>query len=403
MLSLAWRNLGRNPRRSTLTALAIGFAVMVLVFAMSMQTGQYAIMIDNATRLASGHLQLQAADYLDNPRLAAVVEHARDLTEILLADPAVAAAFPRLSTFALASHGERSYGAGVAGVVPDAERTWSSLPSMVESGRYLAGSPDEAVIGSLLARNLGVTLNDELVILGTTREGSIAALAPRVVGIISTGIDEFDRSLLQVPIDAFRDAFELDDEASAIVVMAKRPGEAKALAASLSRQFAPLHARAWPELMPELEQAIEVDRVSAYFIYLLLGIMVTFSIVNTFIMTVFERTRELGMLMAIGLTPGRLQVLMQAEAALLCLGGVLLGAIAGTALVLWLHDVGIPLGDVSDELVRRFHMPTRMYPAFDWFDLLIPSLLMLAATQIAAFLPTLRIRKLQPMEALRAT
>jgi ABC-type lipoprotein release transport system permease subunit len=162
-----------------------------------------------------------------------------------------------------------------------------------------------------------------------------------------------------------------------------------------------IRARPWRELIPELEQMIELDRASAWFFYLLLALMVTFSIANTFMMTVFERTREFGTLLAIGCRPGFVIVQLQIESLLLCGLGVLGGTLVGLALTGALMVTGIPLGEMGTELLRQYHMPERLYPTPSLEAVLSGPLFMLAATQIAALLPALRLRRLEPVAALR--
>lgn len=405
MAAIAWRSLGRNRRRSILTAGAIGFSVLLTVFAWSAQVGQFGMMVDQAARLSSGHIQLQAPPYLANPRLRDTVGNVTALLARLRADPGVDGVLPRAMSFALLSHGERSFGAQVIGVDPQAELRSSTMPGFVGGpGRYLRDTNGaEAVIGGALAQNLNLKLGDELVVLGTGKEGGVAALVLAVVGIMHSGSAEIDRSLVFIPIDTFRAAFELGDEASVIAVMAKDTVASDALLPRLRALLpASVAVRGWRELMPEIEQLMRMKVAGTMLMMGMLGLMVTFSIVNTFIMTIFERTREMGMLMAIGMTPGRVQRMLQLESMLLCGAGVLGGGVLAMVLVTWLHRVGIPLPQSAETALAQFQMPTRLYPKFDWVSLVWPCVLMFVATQIAAFLPSLRIRRLQPVEALRA-
>jgi ABC-type lipoprotein release transport system permease subunit len=157
----------------------------------------------------------------------------------------------------------------------------------------------------------------------------------------------------------------------------------------------------WNDLVPELEQAIELDRVSGYFFYVLLAAMVVFSIVNTFIMTVFERTREFGTLMSIGGRPGFIVALLQLESLLLAILGTGVGLLLGAALTLYFAEVGIYLGEAGAEIMRQFHMPERLHPSLNFTGVWLAPLLMLAATQFAALVPALRVRRLDPVEARR--
>ena len=143
---IAWRNLWRNRRRTWLTSGGIAFAIWLLIFSMSMQDGTFEIMVDNGARLALGHAQIQHPEYQDDPRMEYTISGAAALRERAAAEPEVIAASEQAHGFALASHGERSFGAQVFGVDYVREAAWSSLPGLVGEGRYLAG-PGEAVIG----------------------------------------------------------------------------------------------------------------------------------------------------------------------------------------------------------------------------------------------------------------
>ncbi len=363
-------------------------------------------MIANATRLMTGDAQIQAPGYREDPNPRLVVHNAAALQRALAGLSGVVNVRARAEAFALVSVDEHGFGAEVMGVEPSAERAHSSLPGLVNKGRYLASdTAEEAVIGSALARNLGAELGSELVILGTGREGSVAALAVTVVGIIDSGVIEFDRVLVQVPINVFRPAFEFGDSASVLVVHTRTQADALTLEPAM-RATARAHSPgaivlAWPALIPDVLQSIEFGATAQNLFYTLLGVMVVFSIANTFVMTVFERTREFGMLLALGMRPVQLQWLVQLEALVLCIAGVLAGFTVGLPFVLVLMYFGIPLPDSTAAMMQRFHLPNRIYPVLSAGALLVPALAMLVGTQLAALLPTLRLRRLQPVAAMR--
>jgi putative ABC transport system permease protein len=404
LLAVAWRNLWRSPRRTWLSAAGIAFAIMLLVFSMSIQTGSYSTMIDGATRLMTGHIQVQRVGYLDNPRLRDTIPHANALRERVARMDGVAGTALRSSAFALAAVSERSFGALIVGVEPERERVVSTLPRFVREGRYLdADGTREAVVGAGLARNLGAEVGSEIVLLGSAKEGGVAALVLEVVGIIDTGQAELDRTLAHVTLGEFNAAFGLEDEANVIVVDTDDVGRSPALARRIADALGDetLAVVAWNQLVPEIEQAIEVDRVSGYFFYVLLAAIVLFSIVNTFIMIVFERTREFGTLMSLGTGPGFILLLLQLESLCLALLGVLMGLGLGAAITAYTGEVGIYLGETVGEAMRSIHMPERLHPRLNLTAVWMTPLLMLIATQLAALFPALRIRRLNPVEARR--
>jgi ABC-type lipoprotein release transport system permease subunit len=402
---IAWRNLWRNRRRTWLTSGGIAFAVWLLIFAISMQDGSFEVMVDNGARLMLGHAQIQHPDYQDDPRMEFTITGTPDLLAELADQPGVIAASARAQSFALVSKGERSFGAQVMGVDAYEEARWSSLPEMVGDGRYLQ-APGEAVLGSVLARNLGVSVGDEIVLLGTAKEGGVAAIVANVVGLISSGMTALDRSVLQIPIDDFRAAWNMaSDESHLIVFLTEsvmRSGDVVAeLEALGSSDGGAWRVLGWRELMPELVQTIDIKQVSTALFFGLIAIIVTFSIVNTFMMTVFERTPELGMLMAIGMKPGSIMRQLSMEAFFLALLGVAAGVILALLLLIPLAAVGMPLPAAATEVLSAYNMPDRMYPRFSMTAAIISGAIMVIGTQIAAFIPALRIRRMRPVEALR--
>lgn len=397
---IAWRNLWRNRRRTWLTAGGIAFAIWMLVFSISFQDGTFKAMIDNAARLYSGHIQLQHPLYQDNPRIEYTLHDVAALSDMVEAHADALFASARAQSFALASAGERSFGAQIIGVEADKERAWSTLPGMRAQGRYLEG-PGEAFIGSILARNLGLGVGDDLVLLGTAKQGGVAAHVAKVVGTFSTGQAALDRSLAQIPIDDFRAGWELEaDEAHAVVVIARDVTTSKTLARALA---GPNRVSLdWTDLMPESEQMIELKSVGAQLFFVVITIIVTFSVVNTFMMTVFERTPEFGMLMAIGMRSGTIVRHLMVEALWLCTLGVLLGAGISFAMIAMLGTVGIPLPADAAELVSTYNMPDRLYPAFSVYAAVVGAIVMFVGTQLAALVPALRIRNMRPVDMVRA-
>jgi len=397
----AWRNLWRNRRRTWLTSGGIAFSVLLVMFFMSMQYGQYAIMIDSATSLLAGHLQVRRQDYLEDERFEDTIAEVTPLLRILSQQPHVVSVAPRIEAFALVSADERSFGAQVLGVDIDAERNTVRFVNMLKDGRQLQGAND-AVLGTALARNLGVTVGDEVVVLGAGREGGVAALALTVVGLLETGIAELDRTLLLAPLNTVALGFGLGDEVHTLAIRLDNVDNSQRVADRL-RQLVPagLAVRDWQEVLPELKQAIEVDKIGGQIMYWIMMVLVAFSVVNSFIMTVFDRTREFGMLLAIGMRPRAIIAMLQWEALFLWLLGTAIGMSLACGLIVWLMDSGIYLGEQMEDYAKQFYMPARLYPGFSREVLLLAPGVMLIGTQLAALLPSLRIRRLRPVEALR--
>lgn len=290
------------------------------------------------------------------------------------------------------------------GVDAEREAAMFTLASYLREGEYLPRG-DSAYLGSSLATNLGVELGDEIVALGSGKEGGVAALVLNVDGIFESGRADLDRTILQAPVEAVQSAFELGDSLHSVVLKIDDPERAEVLKPTVEARV-PADARVldWNELLPELKQGIRLDAISGQMMAALLIAVVAMSVVNSFIMTVFERTREFGMLIAIGMRPNAIIGMLTIEAACVWVLGAAIGIAACMAVVLPLNIVGLNMGQIVegvDDFYAQLMVPDALRPQLSAGALLLAPGIMLAGTLLAALVPALRVRKMHPVEALR--
>lgn len=402
---LAWRNLWRHRRRTWLTVGAMVFCNTLLVFLIAIQLGSYRMMIDNTLSAFTGHLQVQHRGYLDEQKMRQTVPAAAALSSRLASQPHVVATAARAVAFALASSEQRSFGIQLTGVQPDREPQVSNYPGLVRSGRYLQpGDGAAIVLGSTLARNLKLAPGDEVTLLGSGYDGSVAAGVATVVGIVDSGFPEVDRSVAQAPLDWFQQVFALGDRAHAVVLRLDDLNRAPALAQQLEDGLPvgeSLVALDWDQLQPGLREAIRSDMVSSWFMYGVLIVLVALSVLNTQLMSVLERTREFGVMLALGLRPRRLGRLVLLETTLLGLVGLVLGVALGALVVLYFDANGFSYPGMA-EAAARFNLPPRIYPQVSALTLLWGPLTVFLGALLAAVYPALRLLRLQPVSAMRA-
>jgi ABC-type lipoprotein release transport system permease subunit len=406
VIALAWRNLWRNKTRTLLTAGGIAFAVFLVTFSMALQGGSYADMIKAATRFYTGHAQITQRDFVSDSKLEQTIPNATALGDQLQSSlPLVA--LPRVQAFGIVSKDERSIGGMLMGVDFAAEAAQLDLFDNISAGA-VPTQPDEALVGAAMARNLGAELGDDIVILGSGKQGGVAAMALTIGGILSTGQAELDRSLLFAPLAGVQEAFGLEDEVHNIVLVLENYAQGAALAQPIGELLqADQSYRTWQQLLPEVEQGIELDRVSGQLFFFILLILVSFAVLNTFVMVIFERTREFGMLMALGLRPWQIIGQVQIEAFFLGILGVLLGSVLSAALVGYLSQVGIPLDDIGGEAAKQSLALMQagsmnyMYPAFSLASITTAPAVLIVGTQLSALFCMLRVRRLNPVTALR--
>ncbi len=409
-IKMAWRNIWRNPRRTILTVLAIAFACVLLVFMLSFQFGSYDTMINASVKINTGHLQIQAEGYHSRKKMELAIEDPQAVNRLLEKMPGVSAYASRSRGFALISTDKRAYGAMVVGVEPAQEARVSTLADIVKQGRYWSPSPSGdgsagAMIGRLLARNLGVEVGDEITILGQGKDGSVAATVVPVQGIYASGMDEFDRSAVHLPLEMFQEVFFMEGAVHEVVVIADHLSLVPTVKGRIAEQLARFDDRQkpiildWDELMPGLRQAIQMDLVSGGIFYMILVMVVAFSILNTFLMAILERTHEFGVMMAVGTKPARLTRLVLIESAGMTLVGVAAGVVMGCLLTWYFQMHGIEIEGAA-ELSRQFGMPSRLYPRLSLLSASIGPAVVFAITFLSALYPALKIRRLNPVDAM---
>jgi ABC-type lipoprotein release transport system permease subunit len=307
--------------------------------------------------------------------------------------------------FALASSEQRSFGIQVTGVQPAYEPNVSTIPGLVRDGRYLEhDNAAEIVIGSVMARNLKVAVGDEITLLGSGRDGSFAAGVVTVAGIFETGMNDLDRSFAQLPFGYFQETFYMDGHGHGIVVTLDNLGQvapARAAIEPLIDGKPGLAVLDWDALNPGLKQAIQADMSSAWMMYGVLIVLVAFSVLNTQLMSVMERTHEFGVISALGVRPRKLAGLVMLETALMALLGLALGLFLGWLLALYFQVNGFSYPGM-EEAAARFNLPDRMYPAITPLSMLLGPLVVFGFCLLAAVYPAMRLFRLRPVDAMRA-
>jgi ABC-type lipoprotein release transport system permease subunit len=402
ILRLAWRNLWRQPRRTWLTIGAMVFSNALLVFMISIQFSTYDLMIDNTLQAFTGHLQVQAPGYKDDFKMRQVVPDVAALASRLRRDLDLETIAARGAAFALASSEERSYGLQIYGVEPQFEPLVSTIPGLVRDGRFLQGrDAAEIVVGTVLARNLRVAVGDEVTLLGSGRDGSFAAAVATVVGIFDSGVPDMDRSIAEIPLAYFQDVFFMEGAGHQVVIAAPDLAGVDSIMQRVAALIpSSLVVHDWDALQPGLRQAIQADLSSALFMYGVLVVLVAFSVLNTQLMSVLERTHEFGITMALGISPGRLGRLVFLETAMMGLTGVILGALGGGLITAWFGYTGFSYPGM-EEMAANFNLPARFYPESTPLTLFLGPLIVFAGGMLAGIYPALRLHWLHPVEAMR--
>jgi putative ABC transport system permease protein len=404
LAGLAWRNVWRHPRRTVLNVISIAFASLVMVFLLSFQLGTYATMKENILRTLDGFAQVQPPDYKDNPDIRKVIAHPAAMLKRLQAIDGVTAAAPRARSYAILSNGEKSVAAALVGVDPAQETRVSRLNHTIHQGRYLqADDTADIVLGSSLARNLHVGVGDTVSMLGQARDGSVAADVLKVVGIFHTGTPEIDRQFAEIPLSRFQISFAMDSAINLIVLSGPTLAEVTRALPRVRKALSDTHLQVfdWQVLQPGLDAAISLDLNTSMLWYVSLVVVVVFIILNTLLMSVLERTREFGVLLAVGMRPSLLGRMIWLELGLLALLGLVLGMALGSAATLVYAHVGINMPG-AETFFAQWGLPGKLYPRLSLLSLSAGPGVLVICILLAGVFPYRRVRRLEPVAAMRS-
>jgi ABC-type lipoprotein release transport system permease subunit len=412
LLRLAWRNLWRNPRRTLIAMTAIGLGYAMLLFVACLMAGLRQQMIESGTGLVLSDVEVHAPGYYpDRPTHETLGgRNGTDVSALvaaITADPRVQAASPRVYGYGLVSATHQSAGAQLLGVVPDQEQKITVLQTRMVKGSYLTGRiPKGVVMGDKLAATIGVEVGSEIVLLTPAADGSTGNDLYTVTGMFHTGLDAMDRGLVLMSLASLQELLRLPpgrihEVGIKLHDITTATTTAAALEVQLSKTL-PVRVRAWPELAPELSDYVQFNRRVTFILFFIFFLLAVMGIVNTMLMAIIERTRELGMLMAVGMRPVQVVGLIVVEAASLAGASLVLGGALGAPLLWYLQVHGLNMGGNRGAVSLAGVVVGPLWYGRQDFTAYTQAALGLAVTAlVSALYPALRAARFRPAEALR--
>jgi len=403
VIRIAWRNLWRNKRRTMITATSIFFAIWFALIMRAFQLGSYDLMVNNIVHAYSGYYQLHAKGYWDDKVLNNGFLDTPYLEQTLRSKSGLAGYAPRLESFALASYGIQTKGVMVNGVNPDAENGLTSLRKKMVKGKYLDPDDAGALISQRLARHLNISVGDTLVIIGQGFHGVSAAGIFPVRGIVHFPSPDLDSRLVYISLPAARNLFSADSLLTSIAFNVIDPVSYTKMADQLRKQLHPgiYEVMTWDQMMPDVVQQIRADSASGLIMLGILYMIVGFGIFGTMLMMLNERTREFGMMIAIGMQKSRLMLVMVSEILFLGLLGIVAGVAAAVPLIYYFYVHPIPLTGTMAESTIRMGFEPLMPTAWKASFFIAQSFVVLTIILLVMILPVMRIRRLKVMNAIR--
>ena len=406
ILRLAWRNIWRNKRRTLLTLSAIVFSTAILSFFLSLQFSSYETSIDASVSLLTGDLQVQEARFKDDPSFRAAIDDPASLLQKLESQTGIQHAALRAETGVMLNAGSRTVAGLLLGVQAAAEIRISRIPELIHEGSYtLAPHSYTMVLGTLMAKNLSVTVGDEVVMLGQGYDGSSAAALFTVEGIVETGVQEMDRSLLFVPLTSFQEMSYAGDRVHRIVLR-KRAGRDTAVLQQQLLDLLESEGRdnlavwRWDELLPGLKESMDLDLASSWIFYMGLIAVVSLTVMNTLLMAILERKKEFGLLGTLGMNARTIVRLLCTECVLLVGLGVTIGILLAIAVTSYYGVYGFRIPGV-EEIVKQWNIPAVVYTSVTLQSLLLAPAVLLTSILLALIIPCYMVFKWRPLEALR--
>ena len=400
-LRLAWRNIWRHRNRTLIVVLAVGLTMAMMMFYDGILNGFQQNINANAVKVMGGNIQIHDADYPANrnqllpvPNDGAVVAAAESL-------PQTVAASRRIKTGGMASNREGAFPVSIIGVEPEKEAGISLIAENTTAGRYLAaGDLDAVYIGKGLADAMGIGVGDRFPLVGRGTHQQMRTRTMTVVGIYDIGMTDFEKGTIFMSLAEAQDLYGLTGQSTEVIVTLERIDQESAAVAALQAQLAGYDVGSWQDNYPEMASALtSKSAVMDIFSVIILGIA-GIGILNMLMMAVLERTREIGVMGAMGLRPRQISVMFLLEGAIMGLVGLVAGVGLGLLINFVMQIVGLDYSQFTDAADYMALMTGKIYPTLGIEKLPLRVLTVLVISLLASFTPARDASLNEPAESL---
>ena len=403
LAKIAWRNIWRNPRRSwvLITALAVGtfsfLGVVAYVDGFSLQ------MVESALQLQGGHIQIARAGYWADPTIGAYIRDARPLEERIAALDGVRYARQARAP-GMINSAEQSSGALIIGVDPVREASISGIPDMIVEGSYLEaeGPGADVVIGAALAERLNILLGEKVVLMANHLSGELSAGAYRVAGLYRTNSSDYDKAHIFLHIRQLQELVGFAEGGASAVTLHLDPDRDLTQTANLLRASPAsegLEVLSWRDRSPLL---VMMEDMMSLVNVILVGILfsaIAFTLINSFIMVIFERIHEIGIMTANGVRPGQIRLMLYLEAVFIVILGLLAGSLLAFALIAWWGSVGLDLSAFAQGL-DAYGAASVVYPHVNWDHIISGFAMIFVMVFLAVLYPAFKASRFETVEAI---
>jgi len=400
---LAWRNLWRNYRRTLIMLLAITVGVWSMIFMTALLRGMVDNMVRQGITALPGHVQIHAAGFRDDPSVAHRLTRPAGALATVLDSEMVTAWASRIKVPAVISSEQDNRGVVLLGVDPVDEVSLGFVLDDITQGRYLSSSDDPGiVIGQKLLQRLETRLGKRVVVMSQDPENAIAERGFRVVGVFRAELESREESIVFAGREIIQDMLGIGSDVSEIAVLGKHYRTPESLVTAI-REAVPADEEvlSWLQLDPFLSSMLKVMDGFVLVWMVVIFMALSFGLVNTLMMAIFERVREIGLMRALGMRPSAIVYQILVESLMLLGLGLLAGNVLALATIIWLAD-GIDVSGVAKGM-EMMGASSMMYPVMEWPDLVLANLVVIVLGIITSLLPAWRATQYRPVEALGKT
>jgi len=402
-VKLAWRNMWRNWRRTAIALVAIVLGLILLLFFDGMITGSDQAIFGNAVRLYGGNIQIHAPGYRAKASRLPMypLDNADAVVQAADAQPQVVAAAKRINTGGIITSDEGSFPVSITGLEPTVETPVSIQAENISRGRFLSADEGDAiVIGQGLADLLKVNVGDRVKLLGRSQRGQMRQRTMTIVGIYDLGMREAEERAVFMTLPEAQTLYNLRRQATEVAVTLQNVGQEKAVLATLKTALPGVEVDSWQTLKPEIRETMQTKQVFTSVMGLIVVLIASIGILNLMMMAVFERTREMGVLAALGMKGRQIMGLFLLEGTLIGLVGAVIGCLLGLLLLGVVGQVGIDLSFASGMGEIGALMGDRLYPSVTVGGVISRGVAVAFIAMLASLYPAWQAARQEPAEAL---
>ena len=402
-LRMAWRNLWRHRRRTLIVVLAIGLTMAMMMMYDGLMAGFEQAIYGNAIKVLGGNIQIYAEGYHDKPNQTPLLPLPDEMQVVSAAEsaPQAVMASRRINTSGLASNREGAFGVSIIGIEPDKEQPISVIAQNIAAGRYLtADDLDVLFIGKGLAEAMDIGVGDRITLVGRSTHNQTRQRTMTIAGIFDIGMPDIEKRTVYMSLNEAENLYDMNGAASEVMLILKQIGQERRVIKALKASLPGYVIDSWQTSFPDLESAVgrknSVMNIFSIIILVIAGI----GILNLLLMAVYERTREIGLLGALGLKPRQITTLFLLEGTLMGLVGVVFGVALGLAINALLSRVGFDYSQFSSLTEYTALISGKVYSTLGLERIVQRTVTVLIIATLAAFYPAREAAKKEPAEAL---